>query len=105
MTHLKNFYLFLFLVVLGLCCFARLVAVSRGSSLVAVLGLLIVVACLVEHRLQVHRLQNLWLAGPQSSDSVIVAHRLSCSTACVIFLGQGWTPCPLHWQAEPPGKS
>ena len=58
MTHLKNFYLFLFLVVLGLCCFARLVAVSRGSSLVAVLGLLIVVASLIaQHGLQVLRLQ------------------------------------------------
>ena len=49
---------------LGLRCFARLVAVSRGPSLVAVLGLLIAVACLVEHRLQVRRLQNLWLTGP-----------------------------------------
>ena len=25
--------------------------------------------------------------------------RLSCSTPCGIFLGQGSNPCPLHWQA------
>ena len=41
--------------------------------------------------------------------SVIVAHRLSCSAACGIFLGQGSNLCPLHWQgrfltAGPPGK-
>ena len=35
----------------------------------------------------------------QSTDSVVVAHRLSCSTACGIFPDQGSNPCPLHWQA------
>ena len=29
-----------------------------------------------------------------------VAHGLSGSVACGIFLGQGWNPCPLHWQAD-----
>ena len=29
-----------------------------------------------------------------------MAHRLSCSMACGIFLGQGSNPCPLHWQAD-----
>ena len=34
----------------------------------------------------------------QSRDcSVIVAHGLSCPTACGIFLDQGLNPCPLHW--------
>ena len=32
--------------------------------------------------------------------SVVAAHRLSCSTACEIFPGQGSNPCPLHWQAD-----
>ena len=37
---------------------------------------------------------------------MVVAHGLSCSAACGIFLGQGSN---LHWQAgffttEPPGK-
>ena len=38
--------------------------------------------------------------GLQSAGSVVAAHRLSCSTACGIFLGQGSNPCPLHWQAD-----
>ena len=29
-----------------------------------------------------------------------MAHRLSCSTACGVFLDQGPNPCPLHWQAD-----
>ena len=29
-----------------------------------------------------------------------MAHRLSCSTACGIFLDQGSNLCPLHWQAD-----
>ena len=33
-------------------------------------------------------------------DSVVVAHGLSCSTACGIFLDQGSNPCPLHQQAD-----
>ena len=40
----------------------------------------------------------------QSMGSVVVAHGLSCPEACGIFLDQGSNLCPLHWQAEPPGK-
>ena len=29
-----------------------------------------------------------------------LVHRLSCSRACGIFLGQGLNPCPLHWQVD-----
>ena len=41
--------------------------------------------------------------------STAVVHRLSCSTACGIFLDQGLNLCLLRWQAdffttEPPGK-
>ena len=28
--------------------------------------------------------------------SLFVAHRLSCPTACGLFLNQGWNSCPLH---------
>ena len=49
--------------------------------------LLVVVASLVEH-------------GLSSAGSVVMAHRLSCSEACGIFLDQGSNPCPLHWQAD-----
>ena len=33
-------------------------------------------------------------------DSVVVAHGLSCSVACGIFLDQGSNLCLLHWQAD-----
>ena len=32
--------------------------------------------------------------------SGVVAHRISCSTACGIFLDQRSNPCALHWQAD-----
>ena len=38
--------------------------------------------------------------GSRRTDSVVVAHRLSCSAACGIFPDQGLNPCPLHWQAD-----
>ena len=56
--------------------------------------------------LRVHGFQQLWCVGSvvvarglQSAGSVVVAHELSCSAACGIFLDQGSNPCPLHWQA------
>ena len=45
--------------------------------------------------------------GLQSTGSVVVVHRLSCSSACGIFLDQGSNLCLLHWQSfttEPSGK-
>ena len=38
--------------------------------------------------------------GLQSTGSVVVAHRLSCSVTCGIFLDQGQNPCLSHWQAD-----
>ena len=40
--------------------------------------------------------------GAQALDAqaVVVAHGLSCSASCGIFLDQGSNPCPLHWQAD-----
>ena len=49
------------------------VEASRASSPVVVCGLLIAVA------------------------SLVVAHSLSCSSACGLFLHQGSNPCLLHW--------
>ena len=56
---------------------------------------------------RVQGLQQLWRAGSvvvvhglQSAGSVAVAHRLSCSAVCGIFLDQGSNPCLLHWQAN-----
>ena len=84
---------------LGLRCCAgfSLVVASRSYSLAAVcrashcggfpcggaqfLGCAIVMTC-------------------QSTDSVAVAHGLSCSTACAIFLDQGSNLCILHCQMD-----
>ena len=38
--------------------------------------------------------------GLQSAGSVVVAHRLSCFSACGIFPDQGSNPCSLHCQAD-----
>ena len=38
--------------------------------------------------------------GLQSTGSTVVAHGLSCYMACGIFLGQGWNPRLLNWQAD-----
>ena len=34
----------------------------------------------------------------ESTGSVVVAHGLSCSAACGIFLDKGWKTCLLQWQ-------
>ena len=86
------------LAVLGLHCCAgfSLVAGSGDDALVAVCGLLIVVASLVGSAgSRVHRLQSLWHTG-----SVVAAHRRSCSAACGVFLDQESNPCLLPWQAD-----
>ena len=41
-----------------------------------------------------------WVKAPGEWDSVVVAHRLSCSAAYGIFPDQGLNPCPLHWQVD-----
>ena len=38
--------------------------------------------------------------GFQGTGSGVVAHGLSCSPACRIFLGQRSNLCLLHWQAD-----
>ena len=39
-----------------------------------------------------------WALGAWAS--VVVVHRLSCSKACGIFLDEGSTSWPLHWQVD-----
>ena len=36
----------------------------------------------------------------QSTGSVVVVHRLSCSAPCGIFPDQGWSSCLLRWQED-----
>ena len=80
-----------------------------ASSLVAVHGLLLAGASLgAEHGLQDVQASVVAGEGLQKRDSVVVAHGLSCSEACGVFLGQGSNPRLLHWQmdlsTDPPGK-
>ena len=96
----KRQYLFiLFLAVLGLRFCAQALA-SWGYSLLLCtdfslwwLLLLRSTGCMcIDFNAVTYGLQNL--------GSVIVAHELSCSMACGIFLDQGLNPCPLNWQAD-----
>ena len=103
-----NFILFLAVLCLRCCARAFPGCRERGLLFVVVRRLLIAVASLVaEHRLQAHGLQQLRHMGSvvvarglQSAGSVVVVHRLSCSTACGIFLDQRSNPCPLRQQAD-----
>ena len=61
---------------------------DQGYSLVAVHGLLTVVASLVAEY------------GLNRAGSIAVEHRLRCPVACGIVLDRGWKLCPLHWQAD-----
>ena len=52
-----------------------------------------------------HWLKGAWASvvmvpGLPSTGSIAMAHELSCSTACGIFLDQGLNPCLLHGQAN-----
>ena len=108
-------FIYLFMAVLGLrCCTQSLSSCSkRGILFVAVRGLLIAVASLVvEHRLQVCGLQQLWRAG-----SVVVARRLSsCGARAQLLHGMRDLPRPglepvspalagRFLTTAPPGKS
>ena len=64
------------------------VAVSRGCPLAVVQRLLVAMASLA--------------ASPRlySTDSIVVAPRLSCSPACGIVPDQGLNLCFLRWQAD-----
>ena len=80
-----------------------LVVGSGAYSLVAVHGLLVAVASLVVWGAQAsvvvaHGLVSCGLRVLEHGLSSCVAHRLSCSTVCGIFPGQGSNLCPLHWQ-------
>ena len=72
------------------CSFLAVLALSccSGFSLVAVCGLLTAVTSSVA------------TPGLESTDSIAVAQRVSCSVACGIFPYQGSNPCLLYWQVD-----
>ena len=83
----EDFFLYFWLCrVFVPACGLSLVAASGGHS-VAVCGVLIVAASLVEQ-------------GLQDVGSAAVLQGLSCHMACGVFPDQGLNPCPLHWQAD-----
>ena len=92
------YLIYLFLAALGLHCCTRAFSCCSewGLLLVAVRGLLIVVASLVvEHGLQVHGLQQLWHIGFSSCGSRALEHRLgSCGTRAQLLHGMWDLPGP-----------
>ena len=99
-TYIFNDFIYLFIY---LCLCWVFTAARRpfstwgkwGSSLTEVCGILILVASLVVER------------GLQASG--VVAHKVSCLSACGIFLDQGSKPCPTlqcgSLNTGPPGSS
>ena len=87
---LKKILLYLFLAVLGLCCYVLAFSSCSdwGLLFAAIQGLLIAVSSLVAE----HGLLNV--------GSVTVVFGISCSMVCGIFLDQGFNQCPLHWQVD-----
>ena len=86
--HIQIFWLlWVFVAVFRL----SLTAASRGSSLVAVLGLLLLLST---------SSRALGLRLLQQGGSVAMAHGINCPTACGVFLGQGLNWCPLQRKAE-----
>ena len=77
---------------LGLCCCA-----ARGLSLVVPFGGDSSLRCT---GFSLRWLLLLQITGSRRAGSVVVAHGLSCSVACGIFLDQGLNPCPVHSQAD-----
>ena len=106
----KIIYYLLVWAVLGLCCCTgfSLVAVNGGYSLVAVPGLLITLASLVEeHGLQGAQASAVVAPGLQSTGSVVVVHGLRCPAACGILVPKLTSPVLQDGflTTGPPGKS
>ena len=80
--YLFSFKFCLFLGALGLCCYEQAFS-SCGMQTSPCGGFS---SC------------GAWVLG--CAGSIVVAHRVSCPTACGIFLDQGLNSCPLHWQGD-----
>ena len=90
--------LFIYLAVLSLCCSLGFsaVEVSRGCSVAVVCGLLAMVAAQWDSVIGTPNDSVVASPGLKSTDSVVVAHGLSCSKACRIFPDQESKPCLLN---------
>ena len=95
----KNIYIFL--VVLGLCCCEWTFSGFREQ------GLLSNCSAQAPH---CGGFSHFGVWAFDCAGSVAVGHGLSCSATCGIFLDEGSNTCPLPWQGDsyltvPPGKS
>ena len=105
-----NKFIYLFLAVLGLCFMQAFSGCGRqGHSLAVVLGVSYCRAraplgCVGSRVLGLQQLQRVDSAvavcGLWSTGSTIVAHGLSCFSACGISPDQGSNLCLLHWQED-----
>ena len=82
------------------CAWAFFSCSERGLLFAAVRMLLIAVASRCRAWAVGAQASVVVAHGLQSAGSAVVAHRLSCSAACGIFLDQRLNLCPLHWQAD-----
>ena len=96
---ISQFFLIpVFLVVLGLCCCVRVFS-SHGKwahSSLQCRGFLTWWLLL----LSATGSRHVSFSSCQHAGSVVLAHGLSCSAACEIFLDQGLNSCSLCWQAD-----
>ena len=93
-VFLNRFYLFIYLFIYWL---HWVFIAARGLSLVVGSGGYCSLWC---EGFSLRWLLLLQSTGSRHTGSVVVAHGLSCSKACGIFLDQGSNPCPLHWQVD-----
>ena len=99
-------FIYFILVCQVFCCVWAFSGCSEWALLLTVL--ILVASFVVEHKPEVHRLQQLQHRGPlvvtRGSQSVwaqvVVVQGLSSSTACGISLDQGSNLCALHWQVD-----
>lgn len=95
-NYLFNTYLYLFMAVLGLRCqLHQQGLLSLWGAGVSLSWRLLLQSTGSRHMASVAAAPALLRAG-----SVVVAPRLSCSSACGIFLAQGSNRCPPHQQAD-----
>ena len=81
----KTFSIDLILTVLGLCCCTQALSSCGERRLLS--------TCTV----WASHCGGFSCCGVRAS--VVMAHGLSCCVAYAVFSNQGWSPCPLHWQA------
>ena len=105
-TFAQDLFFFLLIYLFWLCWIFLLCRFfssygERGPLFLALCRFLTVVASLVaEHELGGVQASVLVAPRLQSTVSMVVVHRLSCSAASGIFPEQGLNLCLLHWQAD-----